>query len=552
MFPGKFAASLPAGSSEADTLAPASLKRCKTFRMTKQALTFIAMLCLAGQASGQSTPDEPVLPDTTETTEVLLQPLEPASSAVEDPTPVAPAATEGANPGAAAAGQGTGSPPLSTAPAAAEAPVADEPGTRTVVYQRMVSLLEEERYEEAAEAARDVVRLTEKEFGANSIELGAPLDNLATTLMLKGDLIDAEQNYQRSIAIIKQNEGQLSPRLINPYVGLGSTYNRSGLHEKAEEAFNTALRLNNVNEGFYNLEQMKIRDGLTETHIGLEEIEEANFHQEVQLEIYQRRLGQNNPETAPAMYKLARWYERSGQMDSSRYMYQRAQQLIRKSYGKESLEMVAALEGLAGTFERQGLVSESAGSLKKALKIIEAQPEVDRPKQADLLVRLGDLYGSSGRYDTAIAYYERGWQALSLESGFEDLRAALFSEPVRITGLGWRNLRYAPGDVSDWNLLSDGYVLVRYDVNAKGRVEDVVVIESEPSGIMDRRVAETLRRSYYRPRFADGVAVLSEDLLYRHDFRYRPKDPGRSEDAGKPIEPPDGGGRLEYPDASDG
>lgn len=519
--------------------------------MTKQALTCLAMICLAGQAFAQSTPDEPALPAATETTDVPLQPLEAAPPGVEDPDGDPATASGEARP--APADDASGQRPPEPDPAAGEEPVADEPGTRTVLYQRMVSLIQEERYDEAAEAARAVVQLTEKEFGPNSIELGAPLDNLATTLMLKGDLVFAEQTYQRSIAIIKQNEGQLSPRLINPHVGLGATYNRAGLYEEAEEAFRTALRLNNVNEGFYNVDQMKIRDGLTETYIGLEDIEEANFHQEVQLEIHQRRLGEDNPETAPAMYKLARWYERSGQMDNSRYMYQRAQQLIRKNYGKDSVEMVAAYEGLAGTFERQGLVSESAGSLKKALKITEAQPEIDRPKQADLLVRLGDLYGSSGRFDTAIAYYERAWQALSLESGYEDLREEIFREPVRITGLGWGNLRYAPGDVSDWTLLSDGYVLVRYDVSAKGRVEDVVVIESDPSELMDRRVAEALRRSYFRPRFAEGVAVVSEGLLYRHDFRYRPKDPGRSKDAGKPVEPPDDdGGRLEYPGASDG
>ncbi|UCG71691.1 MAG: TonB family protein [Chromatiales bacterium] len=519
--------------------------------MTKQALTCIAMLCVAGPAIAQDKPEGPVLPDETETTDVPLQPLDPAMPDAEGAQPSEP--TTGAEPLPAAvdAGDATGDPsPESAAPADAEP---DPPGRRTVLYQRMVTAIDEARYADAVEAARGVAQLTEQEFGPDSIELSSPLDNLATTLMLKGDLVDAEQAYLRSIAIIKQNEGQLSPRLINAQVGLGATYNRAGLYDKAEEAFSTALRLNNVNEGFYNLEQMKIRDGLTETYIGLEEIEEANFHQEVQLEIHQRRLGEDNPETAPAMYKLARWYERSGQVEQSRYMYQRAQQMIRRTYGKESLEMVAAYEGLAGTFERQGLVSESAGSLKKALKIIEAQPEIDRPKQAELLVQLGDLYGSSGRFDTAIAYYERAWQALSLESGYEDLREEFFSEPVRVTGLGWGNLRYAPGDVSDWNLLSDGYVLVRYDVSEKGRVKDVVVIESNPSDLMDRRVAEALRRSYFRPRFADGVAVVSEGLLYRHDFYYRPKDPGRSEDAGKPIEAPDdGGGRLEYPGASDG
>jgi tetratricopeptide (TPR) repeat protein len=467
-------------------------------------------------------------------------------------------ATEGAGPSAPPDSGPDPGPPAMTDDGAAQVPAAAESRALTLreaAHERMVRLLDEERYTEAVEAARQVVKLTEEMFGPTSSKLAAPLNNLATSMMLNGALLDAEKTYQRSIAITKASDGLLSPKLINAYIGLGATYNRAGLYEKAEEALSTALHLNNVNEGFSNLDQMKIRDGLTETYIGLEKMEDANFHQEIQLEILQRRLGVDNPETTTGMYKLARWYERSLQIEEARLMYQQAQQLIRRSYGRDSIEMVAALEGLAGAYERQGLAAESASNLKKALKIVEKQPEIDRVKQADLLVRLGDLYGSTARYDTASAYYERGWQALSLDDTYTEQRAALFDEPVRITGLDWGSLRYASGDSTNWKLLRDGYVLVRYDVNAKGRVDDVVIIESEPPGLMDERVETALERSYFRPRFADGVAVAADDLLYRHDFRYLPTDSGKSEKAGKPLEPPvndDRGERLEYPDGDNG
>jgi len=245
---------------------------------------------------------------------------------------------------------------------------------RRATYERMVRLLKEKRYPEAKAAAQAVVTLTEQEAGPDSLKLASPLDNLATTQMLNGDLVDAVNNYQRSIALIKQAEGMLSPRLVNPYIGLGATFNRAELYEKAEETYLNALRINHVNEGFYNLGQIRIRDGLTETFIGLDDFEEADFHQTIQLEISQRRFGEDNPEVAPAMYKLARWYERAGLMEEARYTYQRAQSVIRRSVGKDSPEMIAALEGLAGTYERQGLLGESAGRLKKALKIVESRP----------------------------------------------------------------------------------------------------------------------------------------------------------------------------------
>lgn len=506
--------------------------------MTKQALIIISLLCLAGLAIAQEQAEAPELSQAPETPDQPLEVLEgeaDTDEVVEPPPPQFPDLDRD----------------MADPNAPYRAPAAPSPGMRIAVHKRMVALIEAERYAEAVDAGRDVVKLTEREFGPDSIEMAAPLDNLATAQMLAGDLISAEQTYRLAIGTVAQHEGQLSPRLINAYVGLGSTYNRAGLHEKAEEAFSAALRLNNVNEGFYNLEQMPIRDGLTETYIGLQKMEEANFQQTVQLEIHQRRLGEDNPEIAPAMYKLARWYERSNQPDAARYTYQRAQRLIRKAYGRDSVEMVAAYEGLADTYERQGDIPGSASHLKKALTIVEAQEQVDRPRQAELLIRLGELYGSSGRYDTANAYYERGWQALTVEAGYEDLRAELFDEPVRISGLGWQDLRFASGNSVDWSLLSDGYVLMRYDVDERGRTEDIVVIEADPEGLMEKRLMDALKRAYFRPRLADGVAVAVEDVLYRHDFRYQPEDRSRSEDAGKPIERPDGG-RLEYPGSSDG
>jgi TonB family protein len=545
--------------------------------MTRQALTILALACFAGQAIAQDAPsDTPdVQPLATETEAASAAPVaetqsvEAAGDAIAeipvepttDQLPAAvptPASAQPTVPGYSGSEQDPG--PLdSSLDIEAGSPLAralgeqrPAPGMRLAAHERLVALLGEQRYAEAEEAALDVVTLTQREFGNTAIEVAAPLDNLATTQMLGGKLIEAEQNYMRAIEVIKLNEGQLSARLINAYVGLGSTYNRGGLYEKSEEAFSTALRLNHVNEGFTNDGQMKIRDGLTETYVGMQKLEKANFQQVVQLEIYQRRLGVNNPETAPAMYKLARWYERSGQPEEARYMYQRAQAIIRKSYGRKSIEMAAAYEGLSSNYERQGDVATSASFLKKALEIVEAQEDIDRPRQADLLIRLGELYGKTGRYSTANAFYERGWQALSQDEEYDALREELFDQPVRVTGVSWNNLRYASGSSCDGELLSEGFVLLRYRVDERGLVKDVVIVESEPSGVMDRQVSDALRRSYFRPRMADGVAVVSDIRLYRHDFRYEPENPGRSEDAGKPLEPPTDSGRLEYPGSSDG
>jgi len=429
------------------------------------------------------------------------------------------------------------------------APEAIRVSLRRAAHERMKTLLEQKRYAEAVEAARQVVDLTRRQFGEESLKMAAPMDNLATSLMLTGDLIDAEQLYKASIALIERTDGFLSARLVNPYIGLGATYNRGRRYEQAVMAFETALRLNHVNHGFYNFDQFKIRDGLTESFIGLDEFGDANFHQEIQLELSQRKLGEDNPEVTDAMYKLARWYRRSGQVELGRDLYRRAQRLLRREGGREDPRQVEALEGIAATYEAQGLMSQGASALKDALEVVEAQPEPDLRQRADLLVRLGDLYTSFGKTDTALVYYGEAWRSLEGPE-LVTRRDELFDRPVRVSGLSFTGLRYASREAEQTprEALADGYVLVAYDVTAAGRSESVRVVEADPPGMLEDRVAGIIERSYYRPRFDEGEPVTSSDVFYRHDFRYRPADREARRDDGRDAR---GGGRLEYP-GSDG
>jgi tetratricopeptide (TPR) repeat protein len=416
---------------------------------------------------------------------------------------------------------------------------------RVAAFQRMSELMQEGRYEEAAKAARRALTLSEQEFGADDIRLVAALNNFATTLMLSNDLIGAENIYQRSLALVERLEGILSPRLINTFIGLGATYNRAKLYEQGTEAFERALRINHVNEGFYNFEQFKIRDGLTEANIGLEELEEANFQQEIQVEIQKRKLGEDNPEIATAMYKLGRWYERSGQVELARQVYQEARRLLYSNYGKDDIVLVDALVGIASTYARQGLMAESANALKRALTIIENQPERDYLRSAELLIALGDLYNRYGKSNSSKANYESAWQALSVDESYAVQRDEYFLEPMRIGGLSFATLRFGPGVREDSELLRDGYVLLGYTISAAGRAEDLRVIEAEPAELMDKKVARVMERSYFRPRISEGVVVDTTDQLYRHDFRYLPEGESRPDSEDVELSYP--GGRLERP-----
>ena len=86
-------------------------------------------------------------------------------------------------------------------------------------YDEFRALLDEEDYENAIPAGREVLRLAERTFGADADVLIRPVIDLAGAFRSAGLYGTAETYYERGIALIEHAEGVYSPRLIDPLVG---------------------------------------------------------------------------------------------------------------------------------------------------------------------------------------------------------------------------------------------------------------------------------------------------------------------------------------------
>ena len=259
------------------------------------------------------------------------------------------------------------------------APGQDSAAQLDAASERYLRLIAEGRNAEAVAAAQEVLALTRQLHGDDSVELASPLTNLATAQLRNGDLRDAEASYQAAISVLERREGFLSPRLANPLVGLGETYVRSEQYPLAAEAYERALRVNHVNEGFYNLDQIKIRDGLTESYLGLQDIDKANFHQQAEIYVQQRKYGKDNPEFVPALIKLGHWYDRTGQPESARDVYESAVRLVEKSDGEKSPAVVDPLIAIAETYRQQALMPPESG-FRPVRRDLAAHEQHDSPQ----------------------------------------------------------------------------------------------------------------------------------------------------------------------------
>jgi TonB family protein len=75
--------------------------------------------------------------------------------------------------------------------------------------------------------------------------------------------------------------------------------------------------------------------------------------------------------------------------------------------------------------------------------------------------------------------------------------------PARIVK---RVMPVAPGNIP---AKTTGYVVVRFNIGASGRVGNIEVVESQPQGVFDQAAQDAVRKWVYEPRKENGVAVDS-------------------------------------------
>ena len=75
-------------------------------------------------------------------------------------------------------------------------------------------------------------------------------------------------------------------------------------------------------------------------------------------------------------------------------------------------------------------------------------------------------------------------------------------------------------------VVGEGHIIVSYDVNTRGRVSALKIVEATPAEFDDMRrlVQREMRTRVFRPRFEDAEPVESTNEVFTHTFYYRQED----------------------------
>lgn len=208
------------------------------------------------------------------------------------------------------------------------------------------TLSHQRRLQEAADAHEHCLARCREIFGEEHLETAVCYNNYA---LLTGELDrreDHERMLLRCLSIKKKLLGEDDIQLATTYANLGVCFNGLGRFEQAQE-----------------------------------------FHQRA-LTLRQNHLPENHPDIANSELNLAASLLESGQLDQAEALLKTAMARQNAIYGRNSIELVEALNLYAALFRYRGNFQSEERMLVAAVRLIESAQGPSAPRTANIYISL--------------------------------------------------------------------------------------------------------------------------------------------------------------------
>lgn len=209
--------------------------------------------------------------------------------------------------------------------------------------------------------------------------------------------------------------------------------------------------------------------------------------------------------------------------------------LDREVEAREQLAQAVKLDSLSGKRHAFALKQYAALLAKddQHLKAITQYKKwigfTCKDNSVSIISKIAQSYARMNKWKTALSYAQKGLDVDPLNT--ELLRLEFNAErfikaaPSKMNELDKDEddiavlIRIAPKYPSAASRKGiNGWVIMSYNVNTVGRVENINVIKQDPSGLFKDSAVEALKKWLYKPKFVYGEAVVTEGLTIQLDF----------------------------------
>lgn len=216
-----------------------------------------------------------------------------------------------------------------------------------------LDLYEKGKYEQALKLFEEAVKTKSKFTGpkANPVDLAATYINKGTTLTSLGRLDEAEESFQKALAIYEKtgDQGSISIVLNN----LGSVYKARGQLDKALESYSRALAISEKVFGSEHPDTATTINNLASVYTSMGDLSKAEEYFQRSLMINERIFGNDHPRTATSLNNLGTIYRYEGKLNEALAAYQQALAITERSLGSDHPSVEAIQRNIDGTKQKK-------------------------------------------------------------------------------------------------------------------------------------------------------------------------------------------------------
>ena len=370
------------------------------------------------------------------------------------------------------------------------------------------------------------------------------------SLIETGEVNEALDQLDQEIRSISRERGRNSTELIAPMILRGDAYMRGGDVQSAIESYDDARYISRQHYGLHDLSQVEILYREADAYYAANEILEANDRHEYAFSVFTRRYGTKSEQILPGLFRLASWYMDTQNIITARGLYESALTLSQDYSNPELVDYrMEALKNLAATYRQEkfrptiqtkkivdfkprpygslnhpdqyyAILNDYVKGEQALLELVRLKVAVEEAKSEELAeakLELGDWYLLFGKKDKASIVYRDIWDSLKNTPEFVFVEDHLMKPQPLYQPLPPDPVDY---DEDDLTSISEGRVEFTLNVSEDGRTSEVTEILVRPSFMSTKIVQRALEDSIYRPAFADGEAINTDNVAFIHTFRY--------------------------------
>jgi len=329
---------------------------------------------------------------------------------------------------------------------------------------------------------------------------------------------------------------------LSELLASAKTLAQAGHHEEAIPLLQQALTITRAQYGLFDLRQQDVLKALADSLTAVERLPEAQDLMLYRVRTAEKAYGEGNPRVIPAVCELGDWFAEVGMSAQARMAYYMALNIVGTTDSLNAPIIVEPLRGIARTRMREqsypeskvrrslgpmlgapiasttrngrvALNPEGEEALKRALRIVEADPEASPQTLIETLIQMGDWYQIKKLPREALPYYQRAWQLSRTTPATPSSASTNMDVPVRVYYPTPQIVIDVPAERAKEN-----HVEVAFTVAADGSVQDARILARDTSDRYAKEIFDAVRASSFRPKFVDGQPVAAVGITYREMF----------------------------------